>query len=275
MTCDVVRNRLLALRDPARPSAELRAHLADCPGCRAVQAEAVRIDAAVAGLPVPPSEARKLAFLDSLEEVGPVIRSIPVLPSTLAKSGSFAPVGSWLKRLDLRWAGGVAAAVLVTVGLIWVVNRPKPVAPPVAEKPRHELLAKTVRHITELGNAPSPPSRLVVFADWSTDIQAEACAMSNAADAEELNSLARQYERAVNDGVMKQARQLTGELMKADERRKLLDDVIAKLSVAETEALKLADAARNDAKPALRRIAATASAGRINLTQIAEGRIGA
>ena len=275
MTCDVYQNRLLALPNPAKPSAELRAHLNGCPACRAVQAEAVRVEALVTRLPVPSSEARKAAFLESLTIDGPVIRSKPVLPSSLAASGTFRPVGTWLKRIDLRWAGGVAAALLVAVTAWWAVNRPKPPVPEVAEKPRHELLARSVKHTTALANSPSAPTRLTVFTNWSIDIQAEACAMSNAAPAEEMNSLARQYERAVNEGVLKQARQLKDQPMAAGERRQLLDEAITKLTAAETEASKLVADARKDAQPALGRIVESARLGRISLTRIAEGRDGA
>ena len=45
MTCDVASNRLLALPDPTRPTDDLLPHLGGCAACRAVQAEAVRLDA--------------------------------------------------------------------------------------------------------------------------------------------------------------------------------------------------------------------------------------
>lgn len=275
MTCDVVRTRLLALPDTARPTDDLLTHLAACAACRAVQAEAARLDAVIAALPVPSSEARKGTFLDSLAADGPVIRSIPVLPSSLAGSGSFRPVGSWLKRLDRRWVGGVAAAIAITVGGVWIANRPKPVVPEVAvkAKPRQELLKKYTDHHNALAKARTAPDRLTTYAVWSDDIQAEACSMSNAAGQQEMNSLASQYERMVKDGVEKQARQVADQPMAVDDRQKVLRDAIAKLTAAETEARKLEPDARTDARPALQRIAAAATAGRNTLTQIANARV--
>lgn len=274
MTCDVARTRLLALPDAARPTDDLLAHLAACAACRAVQAEAARLDAVIAALPVPSSEARKTTFLDSLAADGPVIRSIPVLPSTMAGSGSFRPVGSWLKRLDLRWVGGVAAAVALTVGGVWVANRPKPVQQDVVAKakPRQELLKKYTDHHNVLAKARTAPDRLTTYARWSDDIQAEACSMSNAAGQQEMNSLASQYERMVTEGVEKQAKQVADQPMTVDARQKVLRDAIATLTAAETEARKLEPDARTDARPALQRIAAAANAGRKTLTQIADAR---
>jgi hypothetical protein len=272
MTCDVVRTRLLALPAPARPTDDLLTHLAACAACRAVQAEATRLDAVIAALPVPSSDARKGTFLDTLAADGPVIRSIPVLPSTLAGSGAFRPVGSWLKRLDLRWVGGVAAAVAVTVGGVWYANRPKPAQPEVAVKPRQELLKKYTDHHNTLAKARTAPDRLKTYAVWSDDIQVEACSMSNAADQQEMNSLATQYERMVADGVEKQAKQVADQPMTVDDRQKVLRDAISRLTTAETEARKLEPAARTAARPALKRIADAATAGRKTLTQIAEAR---
>jgi hypothetical protein len=272
MTCEVIQNRLLAVPNLARPTPELRAHLKGCPACRAVQARAIRIEAVVAGLPVPSSQARKEAFLDFLIADGPVIRSRPILPSSLGTSGPFAPVGSWLRQVDLRWVGGIAAALVV--GLIGYAAFNRPAAKPtvLAEKPRHELLAKSVKHTTALANSRTASNRLLVFTDWSADFHAEACTMSNAAPTEDMNSLARRYEQTVNEGVLRQAKQLAEQPMAAVDRRQLLDTTIAKLAAAETEASQLLANARADAQPALGRIVQSAKQGRIILTRIAEGR---
>lgn len=276
MTCDAIQNRLLALPDPARPSADLRAHLDACPACRAVQAEAVRIERAVKRMPVPSSEARKLAFLDSLD-IGPVIKTKPVAPSTLTGSGAFRPVSKWLATVDLRWVGGIAAAVLAVVTVGWLATRPKSPAPEVAERPRYDLLKRSVTHTTELArvNAPNAaPARLAIFTDWAADLKAEACGVYKVAAAEEMNSLARQYERAVEQGVERQAKLVDDPAHQMDigERKKLFDAAIAKLTDAEAEADRLSQQAPMDAKPALRKISDTAKKGRTSLTQIAERR---
>jgi hypothetical protein len=272
MTCDVIQNRLLALPDPGRPTADLRAHLADCAACRAVQAEAVRIERLVAAMPVPPADDRRTAFVDSLLADGPIIRSVPIIPSTRTGSGAFRPVTKFLRRIDLRWAGGVAAAVVVVTGGVWLTTRPPAVKADVAEKPRHQLLDRTSKHVVALSAAVTPPDRLAVFADWSADLRAEAGGVYKVAPEEDMNSLAGQYEKVVARGVVEQARKLDDRPIDAGDRQKLLRRTIATLADTATEAEKLALTAPAGARPALKRIADAAKNGRTSLTRIAEGR---
>jgi hypothetical protein len=273
MTCETIQNLLLALPDPSRPTGELRTHVATCPACQAVQAEVVRIEGLLTRLPVPSSEARKVALLNTLDVVGPIIRSIPVAPSARTGSGAFQPVSRWLATVDLRWVGGIAAAILVTVGAVWYANRPKPPVPEVAEKPRHDLLTRTVKHTTDLARATTPPARLAVFTEWSADLKDEARAVYKVAPAAEMNSLARQYEKVVQEGVRKQAELIDEMANKPSviERQKAFATAIAALDEAVAEAEKLWQDAPQDAKAALKKIAETAKSERTSLTKIQRG----
>ena len=204
MTCDVARNRLLALPDPAQPSADLVPHLDECAPCRRVQAEAIRLDRLLTRLPVPSSADAKAAFLAELDAAGPVIRSRPVVPSSLAGSGAFKPVTQWLKRLDWRYVGGgVAAAVAVGLGLYFFATQKKTEVAELPEKPRSELLAKVMKHNTTLGGtAHTADARLGVYAKWTDDVTAEAKAVYKVAGAEEMNSLATHYEQVDRKSVV-------------------------------------------------------------------------
>jgi len=275
MTCDVARNRLLALSDPLRPTDDLLPHLAECAACRAVQADAARLDRLLTGLPVPSSADRKAAFLAELDAEGPVIRSRPVVPSTLAGSGAFKPVAKWLKRIDWRYAGGAAAAVVLLGLAIYSIPRdPAKPEPPVAEKPRSELLAKMVRHNTELATtAKTPDKRLGVYAEFSADLKAEACGVYKVAKRDEMNSLASQYEKMVADGVVGQAKQIDDKQLAPDERHRVLTDAMKMLAAAEKDARDRAADAPQDARDALSRIAKSAQQGRLTLNTIAEGKV--
>jgi hypothetical protein len=67
MHCDAARDRLLTADDPARPDADVAAHLADCPGCRALAAEIAGLEVSVRAYPTPPTVlARRDAFLTKL-----------------------------------------------------------------------------------------------------------------------------------------------------------------------------------------------------------------
>jgi hypothetical protein len=67
MFCDTARARLLTADDPARPDADLAAHLAACAGCRTLAADLAGLEAAVRSYPTPTAAiARRDAFLTTL-----------------------------------------------------------------------------------------------------------------------------------------------------------------------------------------------------------------
>jgi hypothetical protein len=273
MTCDVARNRLLALPDPRRPTDDLLPHLAGCAACRAAQAAAVQLDGLLKRLPVPAAE-RMDPFLSELEAAGPVIRTKPVLPSTLADSGAFKPVVRWLKRIDWKYlGGGVAAAVVIGLGVWLLAPKENGVAkadPP--EKMKSDRLARMVKRTNELATtARSPHQRVGVYADWAADLKGEASDVYVAANREEMNTLAGQYEKVVSEGVVAQARLIEADRLTPGERKQVLSDAIKKLGEAETDASRLATEAPPNAREAFGRIARTAQQGRRDLTNIADG----
>ena len=276
MTCDVARNRLLALPDPAVPSADLLPHLGGCPACRRAQAEAVRLDRLLKRLPVPDARAAKAAVLAQVERGGPVIRSRPVLPSTLSGNGAFRPVTNWLKRLDWRYAGGgIAAAVAVSLTAWGLWPKPAEVAKEPPEKTRSALLAKAVRHTNTLaGTARTPDARMGVYAEWTADVTTEAKDVYKVAAADEMNSLAAQYEQLAG-GVAAQATLIDDKMLPPDERSDALRGAIGRLTAAQTDAARLAPDAPPNARPALDRIARSANDARMVLARIADGQVNA
>lgn len=272
MTCDVARNRLLALPDPTRPTDDLLPHLAGCAACRAAQAAAVQLDGLLKRLPVP-AAARMDTFLSDLEADGPVIRTRPVVPSTQTGSGAFKPVVKWLKRIDWKYVGGgVAAAVVIGLGLWALAPRPTGKPEETAEKMKSERLARMVKRTNELATtARTPHQRVGVYADWAADLKGEASDVYVAANREEMNTLAGQYEKMVTEGVVGQAKLIEADRLTPGERKQLLTDAMKKLADAETDASRLATEAPPNAREAFARIAKTAQQGRRDLTTIAEG----
>lgn len=273
MTCDVARNRLLALSDPTRPTDDLLPHLAGCAACRAVQAEAVRLDALLKQLPVPSSAERKAAFLHELESSGPVIRTRPVVPSSLAGSGAFKPVTKWLKRVNWTYIGsGVAAAVVVGLAAWLLYPRPIVGDPPTASL-RSERLARMVKRTNELATtARAPHQRVGVYADWTADLKGEACDVYAAANRDEMTSLANQYEKVVAEGVVGQASLIAADHLTPGERKKVLTDAMKTLGDAEADAARLAADAPPNAREALNRIAKSAQEGHRALRDIDAGK---
>jgi hypothetical protein len=76
MLCDAARDRLLTADDPARPAADLAAHLVECPACREFAAELRQLESAVRAYPTPASAiARRDTFLTNLSPAPRVLRA--------------------------------------------------------------------------------------------------------------------------------------------------------------------------------------------------------
>ncbi len=265
MKCEAVQNRLLAAPDANHPDGKVVAHLAGCAACRVIQARASRLDSLLANLPpVPSSKARKVAFLESVQEDGPIIKTKP--RSLRTPSGTFKP---W-RAARREHAAGIAAALLLALGGVWFFTKGKAPVPEVAEKPRHELLKKEVRHVTKLAGSDSAPQRMAIWAEWASDLKTETKDLYKVAPSDELQSLGTLFERAVQEGIVKQAR-LLDKHMPAGERQALFQDALARLTAAETEAAQLALNAPPDAKKTLLKMSQNARAGRTALEPLVKG----
>lgn len=264
MTCDAIRDRLLALPDPRRVPADLRTHLAGCPACTAVQAALVGVESAVARLPVPDSSAAKVALLTRLGDSEPIIARRPTMPR---RPG----LADWIAGVKWQHAAGVAGGLLLTVGGGWLLTRPDP-GPKFVAAPRHELLRKEVRHVVELTKAETAADRLAIWADMATDLGAEVNAVCQVAEVPDMVALAGLFHKAVEDGMIGQAR-LLPPIAPPDERAKLTE-AARKLADAEEQANRQLAVARPQAKPVLERVSRTARAGRETLDKLARGEKG-
>ena len=233
MTCQDVQNKILILPDPRRVPEPLREHLDGCPACLAWWKQAAWLERLLEQLPAPPPPAdKKTALIDELTSAGPIIHTVP------RPAAADRPL---VTRRTLAYAGGLAAAVLVGVG-VWLAVRPsgKPEPPAVAQ--RHPLLDKMVQRDVALARVANP---------------------------EELNELAGWYKRVVNDGIVRQAENLPRHGLTPDQKKALLDGLAAKLAETGAEADRLANEAPPESKPALKRIAETARDGQQRLSKLA------
>lgn len=262
MTCDAIRDRLLALPDPRRVPADLRSHFDGCPACVNVQAALVGVEAAVARLSVPDSAPAKAAFLTRLAEPEPIIAHMPTLPNRRGLADLIAGV-KW------QHAAGLAAGVLIAVGGGWLLTGSNGGQTQEFAAHRHDLLQKEVRHVVRLTGAGTAADRMAVWADVVADLGAEMTAVYQVADEPDLDALAGLFRRAVEDGVVAQARRLPA-VVPAGERSKLTETA-KKLADAETEANRLLAVARPQAKPVLERMVRTARTGKEALDKLARG----
>ena len=269
MNCETIQNRILALALATEPTADVQEHVAGCPACQAVLTKAVRLDRVLAQLPAPSSGLAREAFLDQVLADGPIIRSKPVAPSSVG-SGTFASVGKLLKSVSPKLIGSLAAGVLVAVGGVWFFNRPKPaiLEPELAEKPKHELLARSVKHHVALSQSRTAPERLTIFAKWSVDVTAEAKDVYKAANRDEISNIAALYEATVSKGIVEQAKQLE----ERPERLNRLQATMTLLNSTAAETTSLAAEAPPDAQAAFKRIATAADNARAVLGKLLQQR---
>src|SRR5262245_49771026 len=129
MTCDIVRNRLLSLPDPAVVPAPLADHLESCPTCHAWHLLFTRVDGAIAATAPPPyagAARRKLVEqFRGATKSRPLAKPRPSRPVRAAAATVQAElrrpsVGERLARL---WPVSVVAAAVLVGVLVWASFR--------------------------------------------------------------------------------------------------------------------------------------------------------
>lgn len=165
---------------------------------------------------------------------------------------------------------GSRGIVIIGIGGFFLLTHKKPIGPELAEKPRHELLNKEMENVVKLAKADSAPDRLQVWTDWSNDIRLETRDLYKVAPADELSSLARMYDKTVQEGIVKQAKMLPQHMDMA-EKQKLLKNAMTKLDETAAEAERLHNEAPPPAQKYLKQIAESARDGRRKLDPILKG----
>jgi hypothetical protein len=264
MNCEAVQNQILGLPDPRELPPALRAHVLTCRACRAWVRQAARLEALLERLPVPPAPGeKKEVLLGDLMAVEPVIRPMPV-PAT--RPGFAAAAARFVGR-NATYAGGLAAAVLVAVGVVGLW--PRATVPPGASRPpQHDpLVEKLARGNVALARADTTARKLEVLNRMADDIAADARGMANIAPGAELQKMAGRYEAVVKSGLVPRAKELQAQplALAPAEKAKLLDALAAKLGADAGAAEKLAGEAKQDAQPALKRMAEAAREGESSL----------
>jgi hypothetical protein len=266
MNCQAVQNQILMLSDPRELSSALREHVLTCEACQTWARHAARLEAILEHLPAPPApEQKKEAMIGDLMQVDPVIHTMP----TPAARPSYGLVAVRFLRRHAAYVGGLAAAVLVAVGIYWI-GRPSPVQPEVVRPERYPLTEKLVARDVALARAKTPAERLQIFNSMAEDISTETRGMALLASDAELRQMAGWYEKAVKSGMVAQASNLP-DTMDPAEKTKLLDSYAAKLNADAAAAESLSPKAPPAAQPALKQMADSAREGEKKLRETARG----
>jgi hypothetical protein len=251
MTCEVTRRQLLTVERPDRPPSALRPHLAECPACREWASNLAKLEARVARLPVPSSEAAKARLLKQLREPPLVPESmrveIPILPFTPPKERG-------LRKLAVALALA-AAVVLIAVGL-FVSPRQEATQVAVKDTPRTPAeIQKWMKELRDLRVAKAETSRqkVEVLAECADELLREIRLASALPSPERLKLLATVYDDTLQKELLAHARSIA-----PNEQRVLLPRLAGEMGRTESEFTRLASEAPEEEAAQLRQIAATA-----------------
>jgi len=283
MNCSSARNRILALPDPEVLPESLQAHVENCAGCQAWRRLAIQVDAAVAAIPVPVSDGnvkrqlltqfqvsptRSAKLKKPAATVDPVAKIIKTLPTGVKPAAQPAgPRQALGERLARLWPAGLIAAAILVGAISWAILGGKSNDnQALASAGPDPMLSDIVSAKVKLDTAPDAVGRVYVLATLADTIHEEARTLSKVTPGEEMTSLAKMYDQVVRDALVPQARALTGE-----ERRTKLPVYAERLAKAEQEANRLSNEAPVGSDQALKDIAESAKAGRIELAKLIQG----
>jgi hypothetical protein len=247
MNCDVCQRRLLAATNPAAPSRSVRRHLAGCVACCAFQQRLLRIEHNIPALPVPPGRGKKRFLARFLGKPEPAPQPTPSITPTL-------PLPWWRRRGLVRVAGSVAAAVLIGCGVylgVWLAQSvpvPRPVEPVAKGEPPipdQDLVGRLLECDLRLAEAGTPRQRVETLAELADVLHRESRAVCQGGGARELQTLARLYERVIEQGVVPRAKEMPA----GKERLEALKPIVAQLAQAEREARQLAERSAQKSAP--------------------------
>lgn len=245
MKCRAAQTRMLELERPDRPGSALRAHLAGCPACQEWFHTFLQMERSVPQLPVPASTGKE-QFLRH------VLTGEP-LPG---RNGHAVPRTNFRPDLMRRERGlqktalatGLAAGlVFLAIGLLALQT-----TSPIRDNYRRDpLVEKLLKRDLKLASAPSARQRVEELTALADDLRGETQMLAKASADRELETVARLYQKVMQDGIIKHARKIP-----PGERQQLVG-VAEKLEAARREAELLAGAHPQDSAP-LQQIAAAA-----------------
>jgi hypothetical protein len=247
MNCKIVRDQLLQAERPERPTADLAAHLGQCPPCRQWHHRLVQLEREVPLLPVPPSQG-KAALFERLvgERIAPRPRPAANRPSrwkALFQSPALPPAA-------------LAASLLLFAGLWWYLearpreksSSPQPSQVVVKPPPRDPLLADLMQHNVKLAQARTAKDRLLELAAMADRLHGATQTLAGEVETADLAALARWYTEVVDKGIVVRADALRrAPDLRQEERKEVLAQVANRLKQTETEAGRHAQAAQTTA----------------------------
>lgn len=223
MSCRTFQQLLLTSERPEQPDADVRAHLAGCAACRAVQRRLAEAEQRIPLLPVPPSSRRDL-FLQQIRQGTVLPAPTTVTPSELWL-GAYRPPPKerGLQKLAVSLALAASLALFALAWWAWPHRAPDKL---VADPP---LVVRQKDRDHRLAQAQSPRERVKVLAKLARDLHREALELASRSNQEDLQVVALFYSEVVRDNLVEHARELPAN------DRPILKDVMQHLMYVESE----------------------------------------
>ncbi len=221
MNCQLARNRILAVEEPAELPDELAEHLAGCESCRAWARLFAQLDQALHQIPVPASDGvGKTVVLERIRAAKPAMaapaatkpsanhkplpaaKPMPInleedLPKRKFKPGAFAAK---------YWPAGLIAATLLIGVVTWLSlrgHKPQQQAP----QPADPLLDSVVRLNVELAKTQSATERVDVLTRLADELNQEMRDIARAdGTGENMQALEQMYRDVVLQALIAQAK---------------------------------------------------------------------
>jgi hypothetical protein len=168
-----------------------------------------------------------------------------------------------LQKLALATA---MAAGLLLFALVWGAMQWQPPKNPTPRPEADPLLASLMKRDLRLAQARNPKERVEALAALAADLHAESLAVADAASADDLNGLARMYDKVVRNGLVPQARDL-----RPEERARVLEPIVKQLERAGYEAGNVARDMDGPSRDAFATIAAAAEDAKGQLLVLSGG----
>lgn len=241
MKCELARNRILAVEEPADLPEELAEHLNGCESCRAWARLFAQVDQVLNQLPVPASAGvGKTVVLERIRAAKPAV----VMSASTKSSANHKPLQAKPMPLDLEadlpkkkfkagafaakyWPAGVIAATLLVGVIAWISLRgQKPQQP--NQQPSDPLLESVVQLNVELAKTQSPAERVDVLTRLADELNQEMREIARAdSTGESMQALELMYRKVVLQGLIAQAK-----LVERSKREAVLRPVADRLAMA-------------------------------------------
>jgi hypothetical protein len=297
MKCKEFKYFLLGCENPDQPPADVKAHLAVCADCQDWQNRMALIEMNVPFLPVPESAARaellrRIRIQPAparTKEIGkekdlkiedrglriemPVLRHPSSLIAAERRSAGHRGVLVYFRGMEpsaRRFAMGGAAAAVLLIAFGWMVirtpHRPVNVAALTSRQSSDSLVASVLRRDLQLAEAENAADRFRALADLADDFSDEVKSLAPLPEAKDvLDELSKKYEKIVNDGLLKTAKQLPLQDLSPKERDDLLNKVGERLQIAHRTVDELGDQLSakipNSSRQAMKRLSDAADNG--------------